>query len=100
MDLTGDGTEETVTTIKTSQEKVDGFLDVQEQKKKNMKQLTETLAQYEDMKKLDYKISDIWELPEFKVISQRYEFDEDIQDNGTENSATSTLISYIGTLVE
>jgi hypothetical protein len=71
MDLTEDGTEETETAIKTSLEKVDGFLDVQEQKKKNMKQLTEALAQYVDMKKLDDKISDIWELPEFNVTSQR-----------------------------
>jgi len=88
MDLTEDGTEETETTIKTSQENVVGFLDVQEQKKKNMKQLTETLAQYEHMKKLDNKISDIWELPEFKVISQHYEHTEDIVDNSTENSAS------------
>ena len=87
-DLTEDGTEETVATIKISQEKVEGFLDVQEQKKKNMKQLTEELAQYEDMKKLDDKISHIWKLPEFISISQHYEHDEDAEGNNTENSAS------------
>lgn len=88
MDLTEDGSEETETAIKKGLEKVDGFLDVHEQKKKNMKQLTEALAQYEDMKKLDDKISDIWELQEFNVTSQHYEHDGDIKDNSTENSAS------------
>ncbi len=87
MDLAEDGTPEIETAIKTSQEKVDGFLDVQEQKKKNMEKLTETLAQYDEMKMLDDKISEIWELPKFKVTSQHYE-EEDIEDNSAENSAS------------
>jgi hypothetical protein len=88
LDLTEEGTEETETAIKRSQEKIEGFLEVEEQKKKNMKQLTEALAQYEDMKKLEDKISNIWELPEFKGISQHYEQDEDAENDGPENSAS------------
>jgi DNA-binding transcriptional regulator GbsR (MarR family) len=72
MDLTADGTEETEIANMTSQEKMEGFLDVQGQQKKNMKQLTVALTQFEDMKKLDNKISDIWESPEFiKLLTGR-----------------------------
>ena len=47
MDLTEEGTEETGNAIKTDQENVDGFLDVQEQKKKNLERLGR--AHYQNM---------------------------------------------------
>src|SRR5215211_7824768 len=87
MDLTEDGTEETENAIKTDQEKVDGFLDVQEQKKKNLERLGRALSEYDDMKKLDDRISDMWELPEFRIMSQEYDNDEDMYDNSPKNSA-------------
>ena len=45
------------------------------------------LSKDDDMKKLDDKISKIWELPEFSIISQEYDNDEDIDDNNPKNSA-------------
>jgi hypothetical protein len=73
MDLTEEGTKQTETTIRKEQENVDGLLDIQEQKKKNLKRLTDALSEYGDMKKLDEKISEIWKLPEFSTISQQYD---------------------------
>jgi hypothetical protein len=87
MDLTEDGTEETENAIKTDQENVDGFLDVKEQRKKNLERLSKALSEYDDMKKLDDKISYILELPEFSMISQEYYNDEDMYDNNPKNSA-------------
>ena len=87
MDLAEDGTEETENAIKTEQENVDGFLDVKEQKKKNLERLSRALSEYEAMKKLDDKISDIWKLPEFSMISQEYDNDKDMYDNSPKNSA-------------
>jgi hypothetical protein len=72
MDLTEDGTKETENAIRAEQENIDGFLDIQEQKKKNLERLARALSGYDDMKKLD-KISDIWKLPEFNIISQDYD---------------------------
>jgi hypothetical protein len=88
MDLTEDGTEETENAIRTDQQSVEGFLDIQEQKKKNLERLSKALSEYDDMKKLDDKISKIWELPEFSIISQEYDNDEDIDDNNPKNSAS------------
>jgi hypothetical protein len=73
MDLTEEGTKQTETTIRKEQENVDGLLDIQEQKKKNLKRLTDALSEYGDMKKLDEKISEIWKLPEFSTISRQYD---------------------------
>jgi hypothetical protein len=78
MDLTEDGTEETGNAIKTDQEKVDGFLDVQEHRKKNLERLSRALSEYESMKKLDDRISDMLELPEFSMISQKNDNNEEM----------------------
>jgi hypothetical protein len=71
----------------TDQEKVDGFLTVQEQRKKNLERLSKAPSEYDDMKKLDDRISDMWELPEFSMISQGYDNDEDMYDSTPKNSA-------------
>jgi hypothetical protein len=88
MDLIEDGTKETENAIKTEQERVDGFLDVQEQTKKNLERLSMALSKYDNMKKLDNKMMDIWKLPEFNIISIEYDNDEDIDDSNPKNSAS------------
>jgi hypothetical protein len=87
MDLIEEGTEETENAVKAEQEKVDGFLDVQKQKKKNLERLKKALSEYDNMKKLDNKILDLWESPEFSILSQEYNNDEEIDDNNPKNSA-------------
>jgi hypothetical protein len=81
MDLTEDGTKETENAIRAEQQNVDGFLDVQEQKKKNLERLKSALYQYDDMKKLDDKVSDMWKLADFNIISHKYDSDEHIDDH-------------------
>lgn len=81
IDLTEDGTAETENVIRAEQKSVDGFLDVQDQKKKNLERLADSLSEYVDMKRLDDKISDIWKLPEFSAISQDYDNNEDMDDS-------------------
>jgi hypothetical protein len=75
MDLVEDGTKETENAIKSEQKSVDGFLDIQGQKKKNLERLAKALSGYDDMKKLDDKISEIWKLREFSTISQECDND-------------------------
>jgi hypothetical protein len=58
MDLTEDGTKQTESTIRMEQENVDGFVDIQ-QKKKNMESLTKAVSEYDRMKTVDDKISEI-----------------------------------------
>jgi hypothetical protein len=89
IDLTEDGTAEIENTIRAEQECVDGFLDVQEQKKKNLERLTNALSEYDYMKRLDDNISDIWNLPEFSVISHDYDDNKDIDDNGVHKNSAS-----------
>jgi hypothetical protein len=57
------------------QENVDGFIDMQQQKKKNMERLTKALSEYDHMKTLDDRISEIWKLREFRTMSQEYNED-------------------------
>jgi hypothetical protein len=75
MDLTEDGTKQTEDDITVEQENVDGFIDMQQQKKKNMERLTKALSEYDHMKTLDDRISEIWKLPEFRTMSQEYNED-------------------------
>jgi len=51
------------------------FIDMQQQKKKNMERLTKALSEYDHMKTLDDRISEIWKLPEFRTMSQEYNED-------------------------
>jgi hypothetical protein len=60
MELTEDGTEQTEAAIRTEQKNVDGFIDIQQQKKKNMERLTKALSEYDRMKTVEDKISEIW----------------------------------------
>lgn len=60
---------------------------MQEQRKKNLERLADALSEYDDMKRLDDKISDIWKLPEFSAISQDYDNSEDIDDSGVHNNS-------------
>jgi hypothetical protein len=55
MDLTEDGTKQTESAIRMEQENVDGFVDIQQQKKKNMESLTKALSEYDRMKTVDDK---------------------------------------------
>jgi hypothetical protein len=75
MDLTEDGTKQTEDDITVEQENVDGFIDMQQQKKKNMERLTKALSEYDHMKTLDDRISEIWKLREFRTMSQEYNED-------------------------
>jgi hypothetical protein len=75
MDLTEDGTKQTEDDITLEQENVDGFIDMQQQKKKNMERLTKALSEYDHMKTLDDRISEIWKLREFRTMSQEYNED-------------------------
>lgn len=86
MDLIEDGTKETESAIRTGQQNVDGFLDVREQKKKNLERLASALSGFDQMKKLDDRISDIWKLPELNMISQKYDSDEYYLDDGGQNT--------------
>jgi hypothetical protein len=76
MDLTEDGTKQTESDIRAEQENVDGFIDIQQQRKKNMERLTKALSEYDYMKTVDDKISEIWQLPEFSTISHEYDDDD------------------------
>ncbi|MFL6472763.1 MAG: hypothetical protein ACJ71H_18165 [Nitrososphaeraceae archaeon] len=76
MDLTEDGTKQTESAIRMEQENVDGFVDIQQQKKKNMESLTKAVSEYDRMKTVDDKISEIWKLPEFSTVSEEYNHDE------------------------
>jgi hypothetical protein len=41
-----------------------------------LERLARALSGYDQMKKLDDKISDIWKLPQFNIISQKYDSDD------------------------
>ena len=78
MHLTDDGTKQTeAADIIAEQENVDGFVDIQQQRKRNMERLTKTLSEYDRMKTLDDRISEIWQLPEFSTVLQEYDDDDD-----------------------
>jgi hypothetical protein len=79
MDLAEDSTKQTVAAIITEQRNADGFIDIQQQKKKNMQRLTKALFEYDRMKMLDDKISEIWKSAEFITVSQEYD-DEDYKN--------------------
>jgi Mg2+ and Co2+ transporter CorA len=51
MDLTEDGTKQTESDIRAEQENVDGFIDIQQQRKKNMERLTKALSEYDYIKR-------------------------------------------------
>jgi len=75
MDLIEDGTKQTESDIMREQENVDGFVDIKQQKKKNMECLTKALSEYHCMKTIDDNISELWKLPEFNTISEEYNHD-------------------------
>jgi hypothetical protein len=76
MDLTEDGTKQIEADIRAEQQNVDGFIDIQQQRKTNTERLTKALSGYDRMKMMDGKISEMWQLPEFSTISQGYDDDD------------------------
>jgi hypothetical protein len=52
-----------------------------------LERLARALSGYDQMKKLDDRISDIWKLPEFNMFSQKYDSNEYYLDGGGQNTS-------------